>query len=179
MRGDLFGQATQADDVLEKSAKIGVMHDFGGGGALEADNKLRIAENGSGELLQPGIFQFGDEAKKLLEQIVDVVGRVRQIVAEFDLFGLGEAELLENQLEPIAVDFDAPLDLHEIVAADLFGAGFKLVPHAGFHGTAAVAELHAQIGFASGTVANFFFMNEEKAGDGLIGNKIFDKSILH
>src|SRR5260370_23472902 len=179
VRGDLFGQATQADHMLEQAAEIGVMHDFGGRRALEADNKLRIAEDSGRQLLQPATFEFGDEPEELLEQIVDVVGGVTQIVAELDLFGLGETKLLENQLEPIAVEFDAALHLHEIVAMDVLGAGFKLVPHAGFHGTAAVAELHAKIGFASGTVADFFFMNDEKAGDRLVGNKILDKNILH
>jgi hypothetical protein len=156
-----------------------MVHNFGGRGALEANDELGVAENGGGELLEPGIFEFGDEAKKLFEQIIDIVGRVRKIIAEFNFFGFGEPELLENQLESITVEFDAALDLHEIVAMNVLGADFELIPHAGFHGTAAIAKLHTKIGFAGGAAADFLFMHEEKTGDGLIGDKIFDESILH
>ncbi len=36
VRGDLFGQAAETDDVFEQAADVGVVHAFGGRGALQA-----------------------------------------------------------------------------------------------------------------------------------------------
>ncbi len=39
VRGNLFGQLTKADHVLEEASEIGVVHDFGGRGALVASRR--------------------------------------------------------------------------------------------------------------------------------------------
>jgi hypothetical protein len=104
---------------------------------------------------------------------------MRQEVAEFDLLRLGQTELLEHKLGLIPVEFHASLDLHEIVALDVLGEGFKLIPHAGFHSPTAVSEFHAQVSLARSGTANFLFMDQKETCNGLVGHEIFDESILH
>jgi len=82
-------------------------------------------------------------------------------------------------LRPVAIDFDASLDLHEIIARDAFDGSFELIPHACFDGAAAVAELKAQIGFAFASVADLLFTNKKKCGDGLLGIEISNERSLH
>src|SRR5258708_9287421 len=77
------------------------------------------------------------------------------------------------------VGVDARVDLDEIVAADVLRGDIKLIPHACFDGAAAIAEFEAQIGLAFAGVANFFFMNEEKSSDALLGVEIADERRLH
>src|ERR1700720_1364011 len=104
---------------------------------------------------------------------------MRQIVGEVDLFRPGAAHLNEGELRPVSIDFDARLDLDEIVAVDVFRGDFKLLPHARFDGAAAVAEFQTQIGAAFAGIADFFFMNEEETRDGLFGKQFGDKACLH
>src|SRR6266851_1200085 len=104
---------------------------------------------------------------------------MRQIIGEVDFFGLGEPQLDERELRPVAVNLDARLHLHEIVALDVFGGGFELVPHARFDGAAAVAEFEAKIRAALARVAQFFFVHEEKTSDVLFGEQIRDVRRLH
>src|SRR5882757_5468817 len=102
-----------------------------------------------------------------------------EIVGEIDFFGFGEADLHESELRLVAVDLDPRLDLDEIVAIDVFRHDFKLLPHARFDCAAAVAEFEAEIGAAFTGVADFFFVNEEKSGDGLLGEQLGDEARLH
>ena len=102
-----------------------------------------------------------------------------QIVGDVDFFGLGDADLDHRELRAIAVDLDAGLHFDEVVAIDVFGDDFELIPHAGFDGAAAVAEFHAEIGAAFARVADFFFVNQEKTGDGLFGEQLRDEACLH
>jgi len=67
----------------------------------------------------------------------------------------------------------------EIVATDFPGQCLKLVPHARFHRTGAVAKLHAEIRLAAGGVANFLFVNEENPGDGWIGFEVLNEQFFH
>src|ERR1700690_485523 len=71
------------------------------------------------------------------------------------------------------------MNLDEIVAGNVFGEEIELVPHTGFHGAAAVAEFHAEIGFAGVGIANFLFVNQEKGSNRLVGGQIFDEGALH
>src|SRR5271165_6986010 len=50
VRGNLFREAAQADDMFEEATKIGMVHGFRGGRALEARDELRVAETGGSEL---------------------------------------------------------------------------------------------------------------------------------
>src|SRR6266704_1931795 len=93
--------------------------------------------------------------------------------------GLGEPKLLKRKLRPVAVDFDARVHLDEVVAIDVFHHDVELVPHAGFDGAAAVAKLEPQIGLALASVANLFFVNEEKSSNGLFRVEIGDEGRLH
>ena len=54
MSGNLLGQPAQADNVLEQSADIGVVHDFGGRSALEV-----LGDRGSENHLQDQFFSQG------------------------------------------------------------------------------------------------------------------------
>src|SRR5947209_13164182 len=53
MRGDAASHAAQGDDVLEQSTEIGVVHDFGGGGALVAARNFGVGDDGGGGFLRP------------------------------------------------------------------------------------------------------------------------------
>ncbi len=86
---------------------------------------------------------------------------------------------MKRELGPVAVNLDARLDLYEIIAAEFFGDRFKLIPHTGLDGAAAVAKLQAKILLAFARVANFFFANEKESSDGLFGAEIGDERRLH
>jgi hypothetical protein len=92
---------------------------------------------------------------------------VRKKVGEFYLFGFGYTDLLQRQLRPIAVNLNAPLHLHKIVARKLLRQRFKLVPHPRFDGSGAVAEFQSQISFPRRGVANFLLLHQKKSGDAL------------
>src|SRR2546426_4495756 len=112
-------------------------------------------------------------------ELVDVFLGVSKKICQVNLLRLCESKLLKSKLRFVAIDFDARVDLDEIVAADVLCRDIKLIPHAGFDGAAAVAELEAQIGLALAGVANFFFVNEEKSSDALFGVEIGDERRLH
>src|SRR6202162_6678601 len=46
VRGDLRGQATEANNVFEQAAEIRVMHNFCGGGGVVALNEGGVTQNG-------------------------------------------------------------------------------------------------------------------------------------
>src|SRR5438477_1689037 len=179
MRGSLFGEAAQTEDVLDEAAEIGMVHHFGGGGALVLRGDCWIRNDAGDEFVQPGISDGGGEFLELREKFFDIFLGVRQKIGEVDFFGLRKAKLQERKLRPVAIDFNARVDLDEIVAADVLGRNVELIPHARFDGAAAVAKLETQIGFAFTRVANFFFVNEEKRSDGLFGVQISDERRLH
>src|SRR6266404_4382459 len=148
------------------------MHYFGSGSALVAASDLGVGDHAEGQLLEPGIGDGFCVAAQLREHFFDVGGGVRQIVGEVDLFGLGEAQLDERELRLVAVDLDARLHFYEVVAMNVLGGGFELVPHASFDGAAAVTELKAKIRAALARVAQFFFVNKEKTSDVLVCEEI-------
>ncbi len=179
MRGHAARHAAKRNDVFEQAAEIGMVHDFGGRGALVAAGGFGIGDDAENQLFEPRVGNGFGIAAQLHEHFFDVGGRVREIVGEIDFFWLGEAQLLHRELRAIAIDLDSGLHFDEIVAIYVFCGGFKLVPHAGFDGAAAVAELQAEIRAAFARVAQFLFMHEEKSGDALLSQKIGDERRLH
>src|SRR6266704_325600 len=179
MRGGLPGKAAQADDVLEQAAEISVMHYFCRGSAFVFRGDSGIRNDRGDEIVQPGVGDGSGEFLELREELIDIFFGVREKVGEVDLFGLGEPKLLKRKLRPVAVDFDARVHLDEVVAIDVFHHDVELVPHAGFDGAAAVAKLEPQIGLALASVANLFFVNEEKSSNGLFRVEIGDEGRLH
>src|SRR5215472_7207055 len=156
-----------------------MVHGFRGGCALESLDNLGVGENARTKLLQPGILYLFDEVENLFVEFFNVVGRAWEEIAKVNLFRLGDTELLQGELGAVAVELDAGLHLDEIVAVHFLGGGFKLVPHARFDGTGAVAKLHAEIGLAIGGAANFLFMNEKKAGNGRIRLEVLNEEFFH
>src|SRR6266436_10337038 len=179
MRGSLLREATQTEDVFNEPAEISVVHDFGGRGTLVLRGDRGIRDNPGNEFVQPRIGDGGGEFLELREKLFDILLGVRKKVGKVNLFGFRKAKLQERKLRPVAVDFDASVDLDEVVAGDAFGRGFELIPHARFDGAATVAELKAQVLFAFTSVANLFFVNEEKRSDGLFRVEIGDEGRLH
>src|SRR5580693_8829996 len=141
-----------------------MVHDFGGGGALVARGDGRVQDYASDEFLQPRIANGAGVFKK---------------IGEVDFLGFGEAKVLERKLGLVAINFDARLDLDEIVAADVFHREFKLIPHASFDGAAAVAKFKTQVLLAFAGAANLFFVNEKKSSDVLLGIEIGNERRLH
>src|SRR5260370_25947718 len=174
MRGDLFRQAAEADDVLDQAAELSVMHPLSGRCALVARGDRRISDDCGRQFLQPGIFYRGGEFQKLRVELLHIRRRVREKIGKLDLFGLGAPELLKRELRFIAVDLDARLDFYEVVSVHVASGNFKLIPHARFDRSAAVAELQAQVSLSFPGIANFFFVDEKKSGDGLLEAKIAD-----
>ena len=82
-------------------------------------------------------------SRRLGVKLVDVFFGVGQKIDEVDFVGPGAANLLEGELGPVAIDFDAGLHFHEVIAVDVPGDDVEEIPHAGFDGAAAVAELEA------------------------------------
>src|ERR1700676_1148710 len=179
MRGDLFRQTAESDYVFEEAAEIGMVHDFGGWGALEAFGGRGVGEYAESEFLQPGIADGISEVEELGPEFADVFLGVREVVGEIDFVGFGDADLRKRKLRTVAVDFDASLDFYEVVAADVFGWGFEEIPHARFDGAAAIAEREAEVGAAFAGVADFFFVDKEETGDGLFAGEIGDEVGFH
>ncbi len=179
MGSDLLCEAAQADDVFEQAAKISVVHDLRGGSALVTRGEAGIGNNSGHQLFEPGISDGSRVFQKLGVELVDVFPGVREKIGQVDLLRLCEADLLKRKLRPVAVNLDARLDFDEIVAADVFHRGVKLIPHACFDGAAAVAEFKAEISLAFTSVANLFFVNEKKRSDALLRIEIGDKGCLH
>src|SRR6266851_2991478 len=179
MRGDLFREAAQTDDVLDQAAKIGVVHHLRGRSALVLRCDCRFADDSGDEFLQPWICNRVRVFEQLRIQLSDVFSCVQKKIGEINFLRLREAKLLKRKLWPVLVNLDARLDFYKIVPIDVFYRKVELVPHAGFYGAAAVAQLEAQIGLALAGIANFFFVNEEKSGNALFGVEIGDEGRLH
>ena len=179
VRGGLPGETAQTEDVFDKAAEIGVVHDFGRRGAFVLCGDRWIRDNSGDQLVQPGIGDGGGEFLELREELFDIFLRVRKEIGEVDLFRFREPKLLKRKLRLIAVNLDARIHLDEIVAVDVFHRDVELVPHACFDGAAAVTQLEAQVGLALAGVANFFFVNEEKCSNGLFRVEIGDEGRLH
>ncbi len=86
-----------------------------------------------------GISDGSGEFLKLRVEFFDIFFGVREKVGEVNFLRFREAKLQQRKLRPVAVDFNARVDLDEIVAADVLGNDVELIPHAGFDGAAAVA----------------------------------------
>ncbi len=69
---------------------------------------------------------------------------------------------LKRELGLVAVNFDASLNLDDVVAADVFCGGLKLIPHDGFDGAAAVAELETEIRICLRGYCEFLFRERER-----------------
>src|SRR6266571_2905322 len=179
MRGGLFREAAQTNDVFEQSAQIRVMHHLRGGSTLVLRSDFRIRDNSGDQFLQPGIGDGSCVFEQLRIELSDVFLAVGKKIGEIDFLRLREAKLLKRKLRPVLVDLDARLDFYKIVAIDVFYCDVELVPHARFDGAAAVAQLEAQIGLALAGIANLFFVNEEKGGNALFGVEIGDEGRLH
>src|SRR5580692_9882940 len=104
---------------------------------------------------------------------------MRKIIGQLDFLRLGQAELLQGELELVAVALDARIDLDHVAASNVLRGSLKLIPHHGFDRAAPVAEIETQIGLARAGVSNFFFVYEEIRGDGLFGDQIADERRLH
>src|SRR6266705_5057561 len=179
MRGGLFREAAQTDDVLDQAAKIGVVHHLRGGSALVLRCDFRIRDNSGDEFLQPWICNRVRVFEQLRVQLSNVFFCVQEKIGQVDFLRLREAKLLKRKLRPVLINLDARLDFYKIVALDVFYCYVELVPHARFDGAAAVAQLEAQIGLALAGIAYLFFVNEEKGGNALFGVEIGDEGRLH
>src|SRR5579871_1154551 len=175
MPRDEFGHAAKPDHMFEQATDVGVMHDLGGGCALITLCRARISDDLKDQLLEPRIFQRVGIAEKITPHFFDVVWRVWQIVGDVDLIGARDAALDHGELWPVAVQLDARLNFDEIITIDVLSDDFKLVPHAGFDGAAAIAEFKTQVSATFARVAHFFFVYEEKSGDGLFGEQLRDE----
>src|SRR5258707_10816042 len=106
-------------------------------------------------------------SQRLGVRLGDVRFCLREKIGQVNFLGLREPDLLKRKLRPVAVNLDARLDLDEIVAADVFHRGIKLIPHTCFDRASAVAELKAQISLAFASVSNLFFVNAKKRSEAL------------
>src|SRR6266700_3629254 len=179
MRGGLFREAAQTNDVLDQAAQIRMMHHFRRRSALVLRGDFRIRDNSRDQFLQPRICNRIRVFEQLRVQLSNVFFCLHEKIGEIDFLRLREAKLLKGKLRPVLVNLDARLDFYKIVAIDVSYCDVELVPHAGFDGAAAVAKLEAQIGLALAGIANLFFVNEEKGGNALFGVEIGDEGRLH
>src|SRR5438046_488195 len=123
--------------------------------------------------------QFEAAAKGIQrEDFVKVQARV-EIFKNRPQLSVIQAHLDHRKLRPVLIDFDARLDFHEIFSLNALCRRFELVPHTRFDGPAAVAKLQAQIRLSFARTANFFFANEEKCCDVLLGIQVRDERSLH
>ncbi len=121
------------------------MHHLRRRGTLKSRRNVWIAQYLDHQFFQVRIGHGLGRVQQAPVHLIHIEWSVRKKIRQVDLCRLRHTELLQRQLGFVAVNFDARLHLHKIVAIHFLGVRLKLFPHARFDGAAAITEFHPQV----------------------------------
>src|SRR5437879_8304004 len=148
--------------MLEQAAQESMVHHFRRRGALQARRYCGVLNNSADKAAQPGILDRCNMLTQPAIKLLDVLRGMRKIIRQIHFRGLGAAEFLHGQLQPVLVIFNARLNLNNVVAIEESRQALRIIPETRLDRSASIAELQAQKRLTFARRAQLFFTNEEK-----------------
>ena len=167
--------------VIEQAADKSVVQRLGSGRILVRRYQCFVRNELVEQRLEPGVLETVNVIAEGLPELVDVLGRLREVVRIIDLRLAQLADLVDGHLPAAVVLVQDAFDLDEIVLVKAGDGVADVVPHVGLQLSGAVRKHEGEIEFTVLLRLHLFDGDDEVGGDGLVfqTRAIADIEILH